>query len=161
MGAVGNGSRDRSIQVDYQKYNGKPWLSQMPSLSKGLAIVWNMHELCLKNTPRQKIGIEYAGVMKYTLGWGHNVNYALSENPVKDIVLTVFNIVKSQKLKTKNVSIVGQLWGITSNLTLFFMMPWKYQRKNVTSGLQRSNLGAGGKALVIRRSGFCFRRGRW
>lgn len=88
-----------------------------------------MRKLCLKNTLHWKIGIEYTRIIKYILGEGHNVNYILSKNLIKDIVLTISNIIKSQKLKTTNIFIVGQLWDIILKLTIFCIMSQKIAEK--------------------------------
>ena len=82
----------------------------------------NRMEYALKNIPSWKIGIEYARVMKYTLGGGHNASYTSYESQVKDIASTVFSTGKSQEQKMKKSFTVGRLWGTTSNLTLSSMM---------------------------------------
>lgn len=74
----------------------------MPNLSNKLVIIAQL----LKNILCRKIEIEYIRVMKYILVGKYNINYKLSKNLIKDIVLTMFNIMKNQKLRTKNISII-------------------------------------------------------
>lgn len=131
VGAVVNGSRDRSIKVDYLKIQWEVLIITNIWLVKGVGnrravvlIAWNTHELCLRNIPSRKIGIDYVGSEWWGSFWvgGHQRQLRITRKPGQRYCVDMFRIAKSQKLRTKNAFIVGQLLGTTSNLTLSFMM---------------------------------------